>query len=98
MQTRCIVLAWVWLGLWLLPSVAGAQTRAQFEQARHELVDKVLVPSGVTNKRVVQAMRDTPRHEFVAFSLRKQAYLDMALPIGEQQTISSPLIVSHNSR
>ena len=73
---------------------ALAQTRAQFEQARHELVDKVLVPSGVTNKRVVQAMRDTPRHEFVAFSLRKQAYLDMALPIGDQQTISSPLIVS----
>jgi protein-L-isoaspartate(D-aspartate) O-methyltransferase len=71
-----------------------AQTRPEFERARHELVDKVLVPSGVTNKRVVQAMRDTPRHEFVAFSLRKQAYLDMALPIGDQQTISSPLIVS----
>jgi protein-L-isoaspartate(D-aspartate) O-methyltransferase len=77
----------------VLSRSAHAQT-AQFEQARHELVDKVLVPSGLTNKRVVQAMRDTPRHEFVAFSLRKQAYLDMALPIGDQQTISSPLIVS----
>jgi protein-L-isoaspartate(D-aspartate) O-methyltransferase len=40
-------------------------------------------------------MRETPRHEFVALSLRKQAYLDKALPIGDQQTISSPLIVSY---
>jgi protein-L-isoaspartate(D-aspartate) O-methyltransferase len=82
------------LGLVSLAAAVTAQTRPEFERARHELVDKVLVPSGVTNKRVVQAMRDTPRHEFVAFSVRKQAYLDMALPIGDQQTISSPLIVS----
>jgi protein-L-isoaspartate(D-aspartate) O-methyltransferase len=73
---------------------AAAQTRAQYEAARHKLVDEILVPSGVTNKRVVAAMKNTPRHEFVALALRKQAYLDMALPIGDQQTISSPLIVA----
>jgi protein-L-isoaspartate(D-aspartate) O-methyltransferase len=73
---------------------AAAQTRVQFEQARHRLVDELLVPSGITNPQVVAAMRDTPRHEFVPPSLRRQAYLDMALPIGDQQTISSPLIVS----
>jgi protein-L-isoaspartate(D-aspartate) O-methyltransferase len=95
MQARSVVvLAWVWLGLGPLLPGANAQTRPEFERARHELVDKVLVPSGVTNKRVVQAMRDTPRHEFVAFSQRKQAYLDKGLPIGDQQTISSPLIVA----
>jgi protein-L-isoaspartate(D-aspartate) O-methyltransferase len=85
------------LGFWALlagASACPAQTRPQFEQARHKLVDEILVPSGVTNKEVVRAMRDTPRHEFVAFSVRKQAYLDMALPIGDQQTISSPLIVA----
>jgi protein-L-isoaspartate(D-aspartate) O-methyltransferase len=43
---------------------------------------------------VVEAMRNTPRHEFVVLAQRRQAYLDMALPIGDQQTISSPLIVS----
>jgi protein-L-isoaspartate(D-aspartate) O-methyltransferase len=59
------------------------------------LVDEVLVPAGITNQRVVKAMRDTPRHEFVAANVRKQAYLDMALPIGDKQTISSPLIVSY---
>lgn len=79
----------------ILAPLAAAQNRVQLEQARHKLVDQVLVPAGITNDRVVEAMRDTPRHEFVAMSLRKQAYLDMALPIGEQQTISSPLIVSY---
>jgi protein-L-isoaspartate(D-aspartate) O-methyltransferase len=71
-----------------------AQSRAQYEEARHKLVDEILVPSGITNKRVVEAMRNTPRHEFIPLSVRRQAYLDMALPIGDQQTISSPLIVS----
>ncbi len=70
------------------------QSRTQYEEARHKLVDEILVPSGITNKRVVEAMRNTPRHEFIPLSVRRQAYLDMALPIGDQQTISSPLIVS----
>jgi len=79
----------------LLTVAARGQTRVQFEQARHKLVDEVLVPAGIKNPRVVQAMRDTPRHEFIAnASLRSKAYFDMALPIGGQQTISSPLIVS----
>ena len=79
----------------LLVALSHGQTRAQFEQARHKLVDEILVPAGIKNPRVVQAMRDTPRHEFIANpSLRSRAYYDMALPIGGQQTISSPLIVS----
>src|SRR5262245_5692937 len=76
------------------PGWAAAQNRTQLEQARHKLVDDILVPAGVTNPRVVQAMRDTPRHEFVSRDQIAKAYLDMALPIGGQQTISSPLIVS----
>jgi protein-L-isoaspartate(D-aspartate) O-methyltransferase len=71
-----------------------AQTRAQFEQWRHKLVDEVLVPAGIKDPRVVQAMRNTPRHEFVPLENRAKAYFDMGLPIGSQQTISSPLIVS----
>lgn len=80
--------------LLLSANTVSAQTRVQYEEARHKLVDEVLVPSGITNKRVVEAMRNTPRHEFVVLAQRRQAYLDMALPIGDQQTISSPLIVS----
>ena len=68
--------------------------RVQLEQARHKLVDEILVPAGIKSEKVAQAMRDTPRHEFVPANLRAKAYFDMALPIGDQQTISSPLIVS----
>jgi protein-L-isoaspartate(D-aspartate) O-methyltransferase len=39
-------------------------------------------------------MRDTPRHEFVPANQRKYAYFDMALPIGNGQTISPPFIVA----
>jgi protein-L-isoaspartate(D-aspartate) O-methyltransferase len=71
-----------------------AQTRVEFEQRRHKLVDEILVPAGITDPRVVQAMRDTPRHEFVPLEHRAKSYFDMGLPIGDKQTISSPLIVS----
>ena len=47
-------------------------------------------------QRVIQAMRDTKRHEFVLDpQQRKQAYFDMAMPIGEGQTISPPFIVAY---
>ena len=83
------------IGIVWLAGLTSAQTRPQFEQARHKLVDEILVPSGITNPRVVQAMRDTPRHEFIADrDLKAKAYFDMSLAIGGQQTISSPLIVA----
>jgi protein-L-isoaspartate(D-aspartate) O-methyltransferase len=43
---------------------------------------------------VIQAMRDTPRHEFVPRKDLPSAYFDMALPIGDGQTISPPFIVA----
>ena len=76
------------------PAVAPAQTRVQFEQQRKRMVEEVIVGAGVKDERVVSAMLATPRHEFVAANLRSKAYFDMALPIGAQQTISSPFIVS----
>ena len=39
-------------------------------------------------------MRDTPRHEFVPIGEREHAYFDMALPIGNGQTISPPFVVA----
>lgn len=83
------------LVLFSLSTVAYAQTESQFEAARHRMVQEVVAGAGVKDPRVLQAIRDTPRHEFVASNLRKQAYFDMALPIGFQQTISSPFIVAY---
>ena len=59
------------------------------------MVDSEIVAAGVTNERVIKAVRETPRHEFVPLNERDNAYLDMALPIGEQQTISPPFIVAY---
>jgi protein-L-isoaspartate(D-aspartate) O-methyltransferase len=44
--------------------------------------------------RVMQAMGEVPRHEFVPVEERGSAYLDMPLPIGNGQTISQPYIVA----
>lgn len=78
----------------------GSFTHAQvgfpqvnYEAAREKLIQDVLIPGGV-KERVVQAIRQTPRHELLPFSVRRDAYADTALPIGASQTISSPYIVS----
>ena len=72
----------------------ASQTRAQADAARRQMVDRFIVGEGVKNQRVIQAMLATPRHEFVPRDLRKHAYKDMSLPIGDRQTISSPFIVA----
>jgi len=75
-------------------STARAQTRQDIEAARNQMVEEEIIAAGVENKRVIEAMRTTPRHEFVSLNLRKYAYVDMALPIGESQTISPPFVVA----
>jgi protein-L-isoaspartate(D-aspartate) O-methyltransferase len=77
-----------------IPSPAAAQGRSEFEAARRRMVDEEIVAAGVSNERVIRAMRETPRHEFVPLNQRPYAYWDMALPIGEGQTISPPFVVA----
>ena len=79
----------------LVAAEAMAQSRAAFDAARNKMVDDEIVAAGVKNPRVIQAMRNTPRHEFVSLNQRKNAYFDMALPIGEGQTISPPFVVAY---
>jgi protein-L-isoaspartate(D-aspartate) O-methyltransferase len=43
---------------------------------------------------VITVMGKVPRHEFMPRDQREQAYFDMALPIGEGQTISPPFVVA----
>ncbi len=80
--------------LLLWPPTTRAQSRDQLDAAREKMVETAVIGAGVTNPRVIEAMRKTPRHEFLARQYRKQAYEDMSLPIGDQQTISSPFIVA----
>lgn len=48
----------------------------------------------LTSDAVAQAMLSTPRHLFVPAHLRHRAYVDVPLPIGENQTISAPGVVA----
>jgi protein-L-isoaspartate(D-aspartate) O-methyltransferase len=67
-----------------------------FSAARQRMVEEQLAGPGrgITNRRVLEAMKTVPRHEFVPESLRKFAYEDGPLPIGYGQTISQPFIVA----
>jgi protein-L-isoaspartate(D-aspartate) O-methyltransferase len=58
------------------------------------MVEKQIAARGISDARVLDAMRTVPRHLFVSEALMDQAYSDFPLPIGEQQTISQPFIVA----
>src|SRR5437867_2255485 len=64
------------------------------DHARLKMVEEQLVPRGITDSRVLEAMRKVPRHLFLEEALADRAYDDSALPIGEKQTISQPYIVA----
>jgi protein-L-isoaspartate(D-aspartate) O-methyltransferase len=68
--------------------------RDSLEQQREGMVRTQLAERGIRDRRVLDAMRKVPRHEFVPEAFRSDAYGDHPLPIGEGQTISQPYIVA----
>jgi protein-L-isoaspartate(D-aspartate) O-methyltransferase len=63
------------------------------QRTRDRLVQR-LREEGIRNERVLEVIRDTPRHLFVDEALASRAYEDTALPIGYNQTISQPYMVA----
>jgi protein-L-isoaspartate(D-aspartate) O-methyltransferase len=64
------------------------------KRMRERMVREQIEARGVTDERVLAAMRKVPRHLFVQEALAAQAYEDHPLPIGHGQTISQPYIVA----
>ena len=62
-------------------------------RTRQRLIER-LTEKGISDVRILEAMRDSPRHLFLDEALSTRAYEDLALPIGYQQTISQPYIVA----
>jgi protein-L-isoaspartate(D-aspartate) O-methyltransferase len=58
------------------------------------MIAEQLRPHGIVNERVLAAMRELPREEFVPPEHRDLAYADHPLAIGGGQTISQPLVVA----
>lgn len=69
-------------------------TNDQYTTPRDLMVATQIQVRGVSDPRVLAAMRRVPRHLFVPRHLWDQAYNDYPLPIGEDQTISQPYIVA----
>ncbi len=65
-----------------------------FGVMRKAMVEEQLIVRGISDKRVLDAFKAVPRHEFVPKDFLQSAYNDYPLPIGENQTISQPYMVA----
>ncbi len=81
----------------------GQAVADEYVQKRQQMIDDIDGYAETTfkytnkktlDKRVMQAMATTPRHEFVPKDIRARAYQNQPLPIGYGQTISQPYIVA----
>ena len=63
------------------------------QRVRDRLIER-LRTTGISDERVLNALRAVPRHLFVDEALATRAYEDTALPIGHGQTISQPWVVA----
>ena len=95
-QSFCI------LATFLLLIALPSHSVGDFDSDREWMVKRQIDAEGITdgrigvkNKSVLEAMRRVLRHEFVPVHLKSQAYVDMPLPIGYDQTISQPYIVAY---
>jgi len=61
---------------------------------RHAMVENQIRRRGIKDPKVLSAMEQVPRHQFVNLSDQEFAYRDGPLPIGKGQTISQPYIVA----
>jgi protein-L-isoaspartate(D-aspartate) O-methyltransferase len=68
--------------------------RDPYADARARMVAETIAARGVSDERVLAAMRKVPRHEFVRDADLDRAYDDRALSIGHDVTISQPYVVA----
>jgi protein-L-isoaspartate(D-aspartate) O-methyltransferase len=66
-----------------------------FRQRRLDMVEQQIRQRGVTDTRVLAAMEAIPRDRFIPAAARSQAYDDVPVAIGFNQTISQPYIVAY---
>ena len=82
----------------VLPPLVNSALALDWEAKRKQMIVMDLVPRGIRSPAVLKAMKQVPRQEFVPKHIRKLAYADRPLPIGEGQTISQPYVVAWMSQ
>lgn len=89
--------------LFLLVMVTPVSAKDDFSEQRKKMVEEIKetvrytsehIGKKALDKRVMDVMQKVPRHEFVPVAMRRFAYLNQPLPIGNNQTISQPYIVA----
>jgi protein-L-isoaspartate(D-aspartate) O-methyltransferase len=66
-----------------------------YEKLIEKMIKEQIINRGIKDFKVIQAIREVPRHEFVREKDRDYAYDDRPIPIGEGQTISQPYMVAY---
>ncbi len=69
-------------------------SQPDYAEQRERMVNDQIIARGISDTRVIRAMKKVERHLFVPAPVRFRAYSDSPLPIGEGQTISQPYIVA----
>ena len=75
-------------------TIVFSNTQKDFKKDREMMVKGQIEARGITDSRVLEAMRKVERDKFVPPKVRAYSYADRPLPIGEGQTISQPFIVA----
>jgi len=93
MRSRLFVTALL-AGLFCVAASAGKPQEDPYAEKRLAMVRDQIGKEGISDPRVLEAMREVPRHLFVPSEYRPMAYEPRPLPIGEGQTISQPYVVA----
>jgi protein-L-isoaspartate(D-aspartate) O-methyltransferase len=80
--------------LYCIPAACRMKGETSMERLRELMVKNQIEARGVSDARVLNAMRSVERHKFVPGQHLSSAYEDHPLPIGHGQTISQPYIVA----
>ena len=78
----------------LFAAASPARGQDDDRTLRERMVAEQIVERNITDRQVLEALREVPRHRFVPEAVRGQAYEDHPLAIGYGQTISQPFIVA----
>src|SRR5580765_6061454 len=67
---------------------------AEQQSKLERMIRQQVIERGITDQRVIDALRSVPRDQFFQEDLITEAYADRAAPIGHGQTISQPYMVA----
>lgn len=80
--------------LFIILISAAKDTSYDYTNLRKKMVEEQILARGISDSLVIDAMLTVKRHLFVPKNIRAFAYVDNALPIQQNQTISQPYIVA----